>query len=814
MHEHTSMEHLSDEGFRTEVRAWLRANLPPDMVRRSLTTVHPSRDDMLGVTAVLAQRGWSVPNWPVEHGGPGWPAMRCQIFDEELVLAGGPPNNIQGVSLVGPVLCAFGTPAQQARHLPGIREGKVFWSQGFSEPNSGSDLASLKTRAVRDGDHYVVDGQKIWTSQAMLADWIFCLVRTDPLAKPQKGISFLLVPARAPGVTVRPIRSIDEGESLCEVFFESVHVPLENLVGEEGRGWDYAKYLLGKERVQTAEVPRNKFYLARLKQLAASQTWDEGALQDDPVFRERLAQLEIDLIALEAGVTQAISHDDSSALTPSALKVLGCELMQRQLALQVEALGPYAAVFHPQDDHAGAAARRHDDPAGEPIASSEPVASSEPPGPADGRGVAAEFLFRRACTIYGGSTEIQKNIIAKLLFSGQEGARAPLSQEQAMLRDSAERFVRGEYPQARRRVLATRSPAQADADWRALAAQGFTALGIHESAGGTGHSPGDLAVVCEAFGATLMPESFLALSVQPGHLLSTLAMPDGQRESMLGALIGGQARIAVADAEPAPRPRSLPGPGAAVTPAVTLRTRARPDGDEYVLDGHKCAVLGAANASEFLVTASLPDGDSAVFRVPPDAPGLQTRPGRAIDGQSLADLHLHALRVPAEARIGGPADAAGLLQRWREHSLTMACADAVGAMGAAFRITRDYLGVRRQFGSPLSDFQALRHRVAEMYAELAISQALLARTIEALTGEDLDPGERFRLVTACKARVGRAAMFVANQSVQLHGGIGMTDEYVIGQYYKRLFTFEASMGSAMRHTRQFAMLGADRAPDA
>ena len=146
------------------MRTWLRANLPPDMVRRSLTTVHPSREDMLGVTAVLAQRGWSVPNWPVEHGGPGWSAMRCQIFDEELVLAGGPANNIQGVSLAGPVLCAFGTPAQQARHLPGIREGKVFWSQGFSEPNSGSDLASLKTRAVRQGYHYVVDGQKIWTS--------------------------------------------------------------------------------------------------------------------------------------------------------------------------------------------------------------------------------------------------------------------------------------------------------------------------------------------------------------------------------------------------------------------------------------------------------------------------------------------------------------------------------------------------------------------------------------------------------------------------------------------------------------------------
>ncbi|MBP8305745.1 MAG: acyl-CoA dehydrogenase family protein [Burkholderiaceae bacterium] len=782
-----SLEHLSDESFRTEVRTWLRANLPPDMVRRSLTTVHPSREDMLGVTAVLAQRGWSVPNWPVEHGGPGWSAMRCQIFDEELVLAGGPANNIQGVSLAGPVLCAFGTPAQQARHLPGIREGKVFWSQGFSEPNSGSDLASLKTRAVRQGDHYVVDGQKIWTSQAMMADWIFCLVRTDPQAKPQRGISFLLVPARAPGITIRPIPSIDEGESLCEVFFESVRVPTENLVGEEGRGWDYAKYLLGKERVQTAEVPRNKFYLARLKDLAASETLDDRPLRDDPVFRERLAQLEIDLIALEAGVTVAISSGDPSPLTPSALKVLGCELMQRQLALQVEALGPYAAVFHPHDEHEACS--------GQPVRAADAgtAATDQPPGPAHGRGVAAEFLFRRACTIYGGSTEIQKNIIAKLLFSGHDGAPPAPSPERAMLRDSAERFVRGEYPQARRRDLATRSRAQADAGWRALAAQGFTALGIDEAAGGTGSSPADLAVVCEAFGATLLPESFLALSVQPGHLLSTLAMPDGQRASLLGALIAGECRIAVADAEPA-KLSTTPG---------SPSTLARPIDGGFVLDGHKCAVIGATFASRFLVSAGLPDGRSAVFLVDADAAGLRLQHGRSIDGQSLADLHLQAVRLPAQACLTGAADAGATLRRWREHSVTMACADAVGAMGEAFRITRDYLGIRKQFGSPLAEFQALRHRMAEMYAELTISRALLARTIEALAGDDT---ERTRLVTACKARVGRAAMFVANQSVQLHGGIGMTDEYVIGQYYKRLFTFEASMGSAMRHTRRFAML--------
>ncbi|MEN9316170.1 MAG: hypothetical protein RIS35_2563, partial [Pseudomonadota bacterium] len=387
----------TDAQFRARVRAWLRENLPEDMVRRSRDGVHPSREDMLGVTALLSKVGWSVPHWAPEYGGPGWSAMRAFIFEEELTLAGGPSNNIQGVSLVGPVIYTFGTPAQKERFLAPIREGREFWSQGFSEPNSGSDLASLRTRAVRDGDVYVVDGQKIWTSQAMYADWLFCLVRTDPQVKPQLGISFLLIDMKSPGITVRPIPSIDEGESLCEVFFDAVRVPVDNLVGQEGRGWDYAKFLLGRERVQTAEVPRNKLYLSRLRAIAGIEQRDGRPLIEDPVFAHRIAQAEVDLIGLEAAVVGAIDARDDSALTPSALKVVGCELMQRQLGLQVEALGDLGAALH---SHSGLAL----------------PGAAVPDG--DAEGVVSEFLFRRAATIYGGSNEVQKNIIAKLLFSG------------------------------------------------------------------------------------------------------------------------------------------------------------------------------------------------------------------------------------------------------------------------------------------------------------------------------------------------------------------------------------------------------------
>ncbi|HWS76086.1 MAG TPA: acyl-CoA dehydrogenase family protein [Quisquiliibacterium sp.] len=760
---------LTDEDFRARVRDWLRANIPADMAQRSRTAVHPTREDMLGITAVLAKAGWSVPHWAPEHGGPGWSPLRRQIFQEELILAGAPSNNIQGVSLVGPVIYTFGTQAQKERYLSPIREGREFWCQGFSEPNSGSDLASLRTRAVREGDVYVVNGQKIWTSQAMLADMMFCLVRTDPDAKPQKGISFLLIPMTLPGLTVRPIESIDEGESLCEVFFDSVRVPAANLVGEEGKGWDYAKFLLGNERVQTAEVPRNKLYLARLREIAAHEFRDGVPLLKDPVFRERVASAEIDFVGLESAVLEALEADDDSALTPSSLKVLGCELMQRTLGLQVEALGPYGAAFYPHPGHGPQAAV---------------------PGPAHAAGVAAEFLFRRAATIYGGSSEVQKNIISKLLFLGQEGPAPRLTEDQGMLRESARRLAEGAARGTQRARTRDASPEQARAAWQRLADTGFAGLGIPESAGGAGGSLADLAVVCETFGSGLSDEPFVGLAVLPGQVLAALDLPDTLRAELVGALVSGQRITAVAHEEPG-----------SATPGA--RTVARRNGSGYAIEGLKCVVPGGKAADRFLLSAHVEGEGFALFLVDASAPGLHARAYRTIDGRGVCDLVLEHVHVPEAARLGSGEAAREALERAIDHALVMSCADAVGAMGEALRITRDYLAVRKQFGSTLSEFQALRHRLAEMYAELAVSRALLKRAVEALQG---DVHGRRRLAAAAKARIGRAATFVANQSVQLHGGIGMTEEYVIGRYYKRLFTFEALMGNSAHHTRRFAGL--------
>jgi acyl-CoA dehydrogenase len=298
-------------------------------------------------------------------------------------------------------LYTFGTEAQKAQYLPRIRNGDEFWCQGFSEPNAGSDLASLRTRAVREGEEYVVNGHKMWTSEGHYADMMFALVRTNAEVKPQAGISFLLIDMRDPGVTVRPIFTLDEGLSVNEVFIDNVRVPAQNLVGEEGKGWSYAKFLLGNERTMSAEVPHTKQDLARLKEIAKSEQYNGKPLLEDPLFRAKVAQLEIDLLALEFSVLRVLNlpeNDPRLLSVASVLKMRGAELRQRVSELAVEALGDYSMAFYPDPEG-------HHDRVG-----------LTPPGAGYAPGLVSKFLFRRATTIYGGANEVQRNIIAKAIL--------------------------------------------------------------------------------------------------------------------------------------------------------------------------------------------------------------------------------------------------------------------------------------------------------------------------------------------------------------------------------------------------------------
>ena len=292
--------------FRAEIRQWVAASLPQDISHKVHNALRLSRDDMQRWGQILGKKGWLGYAWPTQFGGPGWTAVQKHLFEEECALAGAPRILPFGPVMVAPVIMAFGTPAQQQRFLPGIASGDVWWSQGYSEPGSGSDLASLKCKAERQGDHYLVNGQKTWTTLGQFGDWIFCLVRTSNEGKPQTGISFLLIDMHSPGISVRPIVTMDGEHEVNEVWFDNVRVPAENLIGEENKGWTYAKHLLAHERTNIADVNRAKRELERVKRIAKAE-----GVYDEPRFRDQVALLEVDVVALEMLVLRVLSAEKS-----------------------------------------------------------------------------------------------------------------------------------------------------------------------------------------------------------------------------------------------------------------------------------------------------------------------------------------------------------------------------------------------------------------------------------------------------------------------------------------------------------------------
>ncbi|MEQ9640596.1 MAG: acyl-CoA dehydrogenase family protein [Alphaproteobacteria bacterium] len=383
-----------ETAFGETVEQFVRDNLPPAIAAKVRDNLPLTKEDNQVWQRILNQQGWGAPIWPKEAGGPGWTAAQRYIFDEVCGRLDAPQQVPFGLNMVGPVIYTFGTDEQQQKYLPRILNMDDMWCQGYSEPGSGSDLASLQTRAVREGDHYIVNGTKTWTSLAHWADMMFCLVRTDNSGKPQEGISFLLIDMKTPGIEVKPIVTIDQGHHVNMTYLSDVKVPVENRIGEENKGWTYAKFLLGNERNTIAEVPQSKQRLRRLKEIARA----ERAL-DDPRFAIRVAEAEVALTALEYTNLRCLA--DEAAGKPvgpeaSMLKIRGAELRQQITELTLDALGPYAVAY--------------------PTDALREGANVPAVGPDNGAASIGDFLFSRAATIYGGSNEIQRNIIAKMVL--------------------------------------------------------------------------------------------------------------------------------------------------------------------------------------------------------------------------------------------------------------------------------------------------------------------------------------------------------------------------------------------------------------
>src|SRR5579862_8226123 len=383
--------------FREEARRFFRSAIPESIRAKVAEGEGLTRDDMILSQRTLNQHGWATPNWPVEWGGKAWTPVQVYLYQDEMQQANVPAPIPFNVSMVGPVIAQFASQEVKQRFLPMTANADIFWCQGFSEPGSGSDLASLRTRAERKGDKYVVNGQKIWTTLAQYADWIFCLVRTDTAAKQQEGISFLLIDMKTPGITVRPIVTIDGGREVNEVFFDNVEVPAENLVGQENKGWDYAKFLLGNERTGIARVGASKAKIARIKQLAALEFAGDRPLIENPRFQEKLAAVEVELKALEMTQLRVVADErnrEKGRQNPasSILKLKGSELQQATTELMMEVIGPFAAPFE-SDDEDG---------------SNEVEEWTTQ--------IAPNYFNYRKVSIYGGSNEIQRNIIAKAVL--------------------------------------------------------------------------------------------------------------------------------------------------------------------------------------------------------------------------------------------------------------------------------------------------------------------------------------------------------------------------------------------------------------
>ena len=388
-----------DQAFKEKMRAFMNNNLPKDIQHKVNMGLGLVKDDYVTWQKIVGQAGWLAPGWPVEYGGTGWSPIERHIFNEEMARANAPRIMPFGVTMVGPVIIAFGSEEQKNLYLPKILTSEDWWCQGYSEPGSGSDLASLKSKAIRDGDDYIVNGSKTWTSFAQFADMMFCLVRTSTEGKKQSGISFLLIDMNSPGIDVRPIKTMDGGVEINQVFFDNVRVPFKNLVGKENHGWDYAKYLLGHERTGTADIGQSRNQITKVRQIAREELVDGKPLLNDPVFQNKIAEIEIEILALESVLLQALAAE-SAGQPPgpeaSLIKLRGTEIQQEITELLFEAVGNYAHPYVPEALEMGW--------------------NEEPVGPDYAASIASRYFNTRKTTIYGGSSEIQKNIIAKAVL--------------------------------------------------------------------------------------------------------------------------------------------------------------------------------------------------------------------------------------------------------------------------------------------------------------------------------------------------------------------------------------------------------------
>ncbi|MFT5685755.1 MAG: acyl-CoA dehydrogenase [Myxococcota bacterium] len=759
--------------FRAEVVAFIEAHAPRELWGTATSPFqghwggsdsgYSSPAHVVWFEAAL-ERGWTAPTWPRAYGGGGLSREEGAILIAELNRLGIPRPLVGfGLSMIGPIILSYGTEAQKKLHLTAIARGEVRWCQGYSEPGAGSDLAALACRAERDGDHFVVNGQKIWTSFADKADWIFCLVRTAPVK--HSGITFLLIDMATPGIEVRPIELISGNSPFCETFITDVRVPAENVVGEINAGWAIARALLGHERDSIGEAIINGG--SRPPVLANFSLRDHaidligrdatGKLAD-PILRAAVADHEIvrQVGRLTLGrIRDTLGRGGRPGPETSIVKVFGTELNQDRWALAQRILGLEGLYW------------TNDDPTNHALART--------------------WLRARGNTIEGGTSEVQLNIIAtavlglpRLSSSGKvtpagnaPSAASLLTDEQAMISDAARDFLANHAPISRARAMRDAATPFDPALWAQMVELGWSALLIDEEADGFGLGMAELALVCEHLGTHLTPSPLLS-TVIAAHVFA-------DEPESLTAIAGG-AVFALADHEPRARG------GVRRTAAEVVEGGVR-------VVGVKSAVLDAAAASSFLVTAVGADGAAVLALVAADAEGVTVTAERRLDGRDSG-------RVEFSGAVGRVLDAARLPAAIDRATIAL-CAEMLGSMQSIFASTLDYLKTRQQFNRPIGSFQALQHRAARLYIDIELCRAAVGAAAVAADGD----GENLAaMASMAKVQCSEVFEHTALEAIQLHGGIGMTDEHDAGLFLKRARVAAATFGTADVHRDRWAVI--------
>jgi acyl-CoA dehydrogenase len=751
--------------FRSEIRKQILADCP-DAMRQPLLSdddgcwggrnwTFRSDDQRLWLERAIAH-GWTAPGWPRAYGGGEMTPEQEEILREEMTALGCRlPLAGWGLTLIGPTLLHYGTEAQKQQHLPAIAKGEIRWCQGFSEPGAGSDLASLQTRADLVDGEFIVNGQKVWTTYGDVSDWMFCLVRTDREAPKHLGISFLLIDMTTPGITPRPLPLISGTSEFCEVFFDDVRVPADNLLGELNRGWDVAKYLLGAERRVSGKVK------AQVAKAVGQLLAEAGRLS--PAGRPEVARFDIEAWALSTLLEEMAALDQARVDRPGfgqVVKYIGSELNKWRYEVLMSEDGSDALLWSGANKQDGALART--------------------------------WLRTKANSIAGGSNEMQFNMLGKqaLGLPGKPSLRATsgetvdLDPEHRQIRESVQAMLGGAGGTAYVRAVRD-NPLQFSSElWQEFSQAGLSGLLIPDSRGGSGLGHAEASIVMQELGRAMIPSPFLASAVVAA---TGLIHGGSAQQHLLPKLADGSLRLALAVDE---NPKHSAG----------IATRATPDSGGFKLDGGKIFVADGGIADKLIVTAS-DGGGISLFIVDKDAPGVTITRRRLIDDRDSADIAFSGVAVTRKNLLGDAGHGEDLLALMLDAGRAAIAGELLGLGDEACDLTIAYLKQRRQFDHFLAEYQALQHRIGLVHMRLELTRTALKRALRHLDAND---GDRAGTVAAAKHLAIGAATLAVQEAVQMHGGVAMTDAYDIGFLMKRARVLAELYGDADFHADRFA----------